>query len=166
MFGLRSIVINIALIAAAILGILHVILTLAFDLELWNFHCQLSVVCLLVVSIHSEFGQDGLVAIDTEGFWYQKARLVPVRSRMLRPSVKNYCFVCTCEVCIKIECIAVQDSSLSHCVRELQVYCFKVCYCASLEIKLFAEGLRRKRFFRVISVKNWLLELLGYGFCV
>ena len=69
MIGLRSIVVNIALITTAILRILHVISTFVRDLQLRNFHGQLSIVGLLIVSVHCEFGQDGLVTVDSKGLW-------------------------------------------------------------------------------------------------
>ena len=52
LLGLLSIVVCVALITTPILGILHVVLALTFDLQLGDLYGQLRVISLLVISVH------------------------------------------------------------------------------------------------------------------
>lgn len=67
MLGLLSVVVRVALIAAAILGILHIVIAASLNLQLWDLYHQFGVVCLLIVSVHGELGVDHLVAIYAKG---------------------------------------------------------------------------------------------------
>jgi len=80
--------------------------------------------------------------------------------------MQHHCVVLAREVGVEVEGVAVQDSSLAHLVSELHVHGLQVVQRAALEVKLFAEGLRGQVLLWVVSVQNWLLELLDHGFLV
>ena len=61
--SLISVVVCIALIAAAIFGILHIVLTLTLDLKLRNLHGQFCVIGLFIIRIHLQSGSDDLILV-------------------------------------------------------------------------------------------------------
>ena len=67
MLGLLGVVVRVALIAAAVLGVLHIVVAAPLYLQLGDLHHKFGVVCLLIVSVHGELGVDHLVAIHTKG---------------------------------------------------------------------------------------------------
>ena len=67
MLGLLGVVVRVALIAAAVLSVFHIVVAAPFYLQLGYLHNQFGVVCLLIVSVHGELGVDHLVAIYAKG---------------------------------------------------------------------------------------------------
>ena len=149
---LVGVVVGVALVATSVLSILHVVIRDTFDLELGNLHCQLCVVCLLIVGVHLELGCDRLVLVDANRLRNKESCLVPVSGWVLRPRVEDDLTICAREVRVEPKCIAVQNSCLSHLVIEAQMNSLQLLDGASFKVKLFAEAISAQTLFRVISV--------------
>ena len=85
---------------------------------------------------------------------------------MLGTRVQNDLMVSTCEIGIEPHGVAMQNGSLFHCVSKVEVYCLEVIKRTSLKIELFLERNISEGLLVVVSIKNWLLELLDDGFLV
>lgn len=158
--GALVIIVSVALVATAVLGVLHVITNFALDLELGDCHGEDGVKCLLCVGLHIKLRIDHLTLVHSKRLRQQQSCLVPVRGRMLGTRVENAIVVVATEDGVEVYCIAVKDSCLVHFVLELKVHRLEVSQCAILKVKGFSEGFIRKIFAGIISVQNRLRKLL------
>ena len=82
---LATILVSIALVASAILGIFHIegaVLTL--DVDLWDAYFDESVESLFFICGHLETSGDFLAAVDSYWFGEEKECLIPMSRLMIR----------------------------------------------------------------------------------
>ena len=85
---------------------------------------------------------------------------------MLGARMQDHLMVSTCEIGIKPHCVAVQNGCLSHCMSKVEMHCFKIIERTGLKIKLFLKWYICEGLLVVVSVQDWLLELLDDSFLV
>ena len=107
MFCLLCVVVGIALIAATILGIFHIIVARALNLQFSDFDLQDCVVSLFVIGVHRQLSFNLLVTIHSERFWDEQSCLIPVSRGVLRSRMQNDLLVSPCEVCVEPDRVAV-----------------------------------------------------------
>ena len=108
MLGLLRVVVRVALVAAAVLGVLHIVVAAPLYLQLRDLHHQLRIVCLLIVCVHGELSVNHLVAINSKRLWDEQSCLVPMSCRVVWACVQHHSIVLTCEICVEVERITMQ----------------------------------------------------------
>jgi hypothetical protein len=135
----RVVIVRVTLIAAPVLCVLHIVLHLAFDLQLRDSDCQDGVEALLCVRFHVQLSVDKLTFVYTERFRQQQTSLIPVGGWVFGAGMQDAVMVVSAKDGVEVNRVAMQDSRLGDFVLERDLHVLEILQRAVLEVKRLAE---------------------------